>query len=312
MGISLSSGGAGASQALAAPPAIGLRPTWREHPLICYVRVLKPRETVLLTLIGVCTALVAGGGAPPLDRLLLTSLALLIGSGGANGLTNYLDRHVDARMKRTRRRMLPAGLIAPKRALAWALFLVVVALALAWLLHPYAFFAAFVGVVAAVIGRKTWATHFLGSVSSTGPVLVGWFAINPRVDATIVLLTLIIMVWVPVHVWNLMIAYREDYLRAGVNIFPLDKSVRLTSQISLGLSGVLVAASLALWALGGFGWVYFLVASAVGPLMVYGSYRILRENSGAASLKLFRLSAYPFLGLTFLGLVADTWVRALV
>ena len=288
------------------------RPTWREHPLVCYLRVLKPRETVVLTVIGVCSALVAGGGAPPLGRLLLVFLAILIGSGGANGLTNYLDRRVDALMKRTRRRVLPAGLISPpEKALAWALLLVVVALALALFLHPYAFGAALVGVAAAVIGRKTWVTHFLGSISSAGPILVGWFAISPRVDATILLMTLIILVWVPVHVWNLMMAYREDYLRAGVNLFPLDRSIRLTSWVSLGLSGVLYGASLALWALGGFGWVYFLVANTVGPLMVYGSYRVLQEGRGAFSLKLFRISVYPFLGLTFLGLVLDVWAGML-
>jgi protoheme IX farnesyltransferase len=288
------------------------RPTWKEHPLVCYIRVLKPRETALLTLIGGCTILVASQGTPPWGRFLLALATILIGSGGANGLTNYLDRHIDIQMKRPRRRVLPAGLITPHQALAWSLLLVIAALALALALHPYAFVAGLVGVAAAVIGRKTWVTHFLGSVSSTGPILVGWFAMTPRVDATVMLLTLIILVWVPVHVWNLMIAYREDYLRAGVNIFPLDKSVRLTSQISLGLSSVMYAATLALWALGGFGWVYFLVANAVGPLMVYGCYRSLRENNAAASFKLLRISAYPFLGLTFLGLVADVWMRQLI
>ena len=137
MGGSLSRGTVNSSQGV--PRISTPRPTWKEHPAICYLRVLKPRETALLTFIGICTALVAGGGNPPLELFLLTTFTIMIGSGGANGLTNYLDRHVDGRMKRTQRRMLPAGLIKPRRALLWALFLVAVALCVALFLHPYAF-----------------------------------------------------------------------------------------------------------------------------------------------------------------------------
>ena len=76
--------------------------------IIDYITVLKPRETVLLTFIGVCSAIIAGQGSAPLDVLLLALAAIAMGSAGANGLTNYLDRDVDARMRRTHLRALPA------------------------------------------------------------------------------------------------------------------------------------------------------------------------------------------------------------
>ena len=108
--------------------------------------MLKPRETVLLSIIGLCTAVAAGGGSPPLDRFALAAIAIVVGSGGTNGLTNFLDRKVDARMLRTQRRMLPSGLIQPpEKALAWAAFLVVVALIIALYLHPYAFISGVTG-----------------------------------------------------------------------------------------------------------------------------------------------------------------------
>ena len=56
---------------------------------IVYLRVLKPRETVLLSIIGLCTAVAAGGGSPPLDRFALAAIAIVVGSGGTNGLTNF-------------------------------------------------------------------------------------------------------------------------------------------------------------------------------------------------------------------------------
>ena len=57
-----------------------------------YIRVTKPRESSLLVFIGFCAMVVAGDGLPSTGRLLLTLAAITLGSGGVNGLTNYLDR----------------------------------------------------------------------------------------------------------------------------------------------------------------------------------------------------------------------------
>ena len=275
-----------------------------------YIRLLKPRETTLLTLIGLCTTIVAGDGSPPVGRLLLATATVLLGSGGTNGLTNYLDRHVDARMRRTQRRVLPSGLIYPaEKGLAWAGSLVVVALALALYLHPYAFIAGVGGVAAALTARKTWATHFLGTFSSCGPVLVGWFAVRPEINGTLILLVLIIALWLPIHVWNLMIAYRNDYGRAGVNIFPITRGIDFTARISVGLSVLLYAASLALYWVGNFGWTYLVAANMGGLLMLNATLQMFRTRDGAPAFKTFKLSAYPFLGLIFISLCVDVWMR---
>lgn len=283
---------------------------WRTA--VVYLRVLKPRETVLLSVIGLCTAVAAGNGAPPLDRFALAAIAIVIGSGGTNGLTNFLDRRVDARMRRTQRRVLPSGLIQPaEKALVWAASLVVVALLIALYLHPYAFISGVVGVAAGLIARKTWATHFLGTFSSCGPVLVGWFAINPDLTATPVLLCAIIALWLPIHVWNLMIASRDDYLQAGVNIFPITRGTDMTARVSVVLSLFLYAASVGLYFLGDYGWVYFVAANVGSLLMVRATLSMLRTVDAGAAYRAFKLSAYPFLGLIFLGLCIDIWVGKL-
>ena len=301
---------AGTTTADAASP---LSPFRLGRTAIVYLRVLKPRETVLLSIIGLCTAVAAGGGSPPLDRFALAAIAIVVGSGGTNGLTNFLDRKVDARMLRTQRRMLPSGLIQPpEKALAWAAFLVVVALIIALYLHPYAFISGVTGVTAGLIARKTWATHFLGTFSSCGPVLVGWFAINPEITATPVLLCLIIALWLPIHVWNLMTASRDDYLQAGVNIFPITKGASLTARVSVVLSLFLYAASVALYFLGDYGLVYFVAANVGSILMVRATLKMLSTGDKSAAYRAFKLSAYPFLGLIFLGLCIDIWVSRIV
>ena len=289
-----------------------LSPASLRRTAAAYLRVLKPRETVLLSIIGLCTAVAAGNGAPPLDRFALASIAIVIGSGGTNGLTNFLDRRVDARMRRTQRRVLPSGLIQPaEKALVWAASLVVVALLISLYLHPYAFVAGVVGVSAGLIARKTWATHFLGTFSSCGPVLVGWFAINPEITATPVLLCAIIAIWLPIHVWNLMIASRDDYLQAGVNIFPITRGADMTARVSVVLSLFLYAASVGLFFLGSYGWVYFAAANVGSLLMVRATIKMLSTGDKSAAYRAFKLSAYPFLGLIFLGLCIDIWVARL-
>ncbi len=284
---------------------------WKWHTVVVnYIRVLKPRETLLLWFIGLCSALAAAGGKPPALDFLLVALAVLMGCGGANGLTNYLDRHVDARMVRTRRRAIPSGLISPaERGLAWSALLVAVALGIAFYLHPYAFAAGAVGVLAAVIARKTWATHFLGAISSTGPVLVAWFSVRPQLDITIALLALVVLLWVPVHVWNLMLTWRDDYVQAGVNIFPLTRGARLTSAISLGFCLAMVATVVLLWRFGDPGWLYLVMAATPGAAMVAVGAAALWKPSRSGTFRVFKLSAYPFLGMSFLGLVLDAWLR---
>ncbi|MBI2847675.1 MAG: UbiA family prenyltransferase, partial [Chloroflexi bacterium] len=115
-----------------------------------YIEVLKPRETGLLTFIGISAAIIAGSGQPPAVRLLLASITILLMSAGVNGLTNYLDRHVDARMERTRNRVLPSGRIRPsEKVLPLLLSLTGAGLVMAWSLNPLGFLHGFIGAVAA-------------------------------------------------------------------------------------------------------------------------------------------------------------------
>ena len=285
---------------------------WTESPVVCYLRLLKPRETSLLTLIGLCTAIIAKTEPISWAQFGVIFAALLCGSAGANGLTNYLDRHVDALMHRTQGRMLPRGLVKPRVAFVWCLLLVTTGLTLALFLHPYCFLAGLIALASAVIARKTWATHFLGSVASNGPIFVAWFAVDPSLSAPLILISLIIAIWVPLHVWNLMIAFRNDYQRANVNIFPIHHTVSHTRWISLILAGCLWIIGNLLWFLTPFGLLYGVVANALSILMFVACMKMITDSNSAASYRIFKLSTYPFLGITFLALTADHVLRGFI
>ncbi|MFN3974799.1 MAG: UbiA family prenyltransferase [Dehalococcoidia bacterium] len=275
---------------------------------LAYLQVLKPRETLLLALMGWMTALVAADLHPPMVRYLLASLAVLLGSAGANGLTNCLDRQVDAQMRRTRGRALPSGRLRPVEAWVWSSLLVAVALVVAGALHPWALAAGGVAILCSVVARKTWATHFLGAVSSCGPVWVAWLAMRPQVSPLLGLLSLLVALWVPVHVWTLMLAYREDYIRAGVNIFPLSRGRAFAPRLCFALSLVLVGVVGILAWVGRFGAVFGAGAGVASALLAWSCWRTARSPLPSMAIRSFHFTAYPFLGVVFLSMPLDRWL----
>ncbi len=112
----------------------------------------------------------------------------LVGSGGTNGLTNYIDRDVDARMQRVKHRPLPSRKIyPPQKMLPWAISLVIGGLIIAWFLDPLCFaFGAF-GVAVAITWRKKITCAFpQGAIAGCSPVIIGYAAISQRLDLTLI------------------------------------------------------------------------------------------------------------------------------
>ncbi len=263
----------------------------------------------MLTFIGVCAAIIAGGGHLSL-KLLLIALTILIASAGANGLTNYLDRDVDARMQRTKHRALPSKRIyPPEKVLPLTIGLVIVGLVLAWQLHPFVFLAGLGGsIVAATWRKKVTCVYPQGVIASCAPVLMGWFAIEPAFSWEILFLCLLIAIWLPLHVWSIMIANREDYLGAGISYFPMSWQVKDAVKVLLAFSLVLYAASIGLYFVGGFAWLYLILVNLLGITMVYAGSRLAVSSDSQDAWRLYKLSAFPYLGLIFLTMCLDIWL----
>ena len=276
---------------------------------INYIEVLKPLPSILLAFIGLCAAIIAGEGQLS-PRLLLVLVAVLIATAGANGLTNYLDRDIDARMQRTRCRALPSKNIYPsKKVLPLITGLIVIGLVLAWQLHPFAFLADLVGTLVAATWRKKITCVFpQGVIASCAPILMGWLAVKPAVSWELLLLCVLIAVWLPLHVWSVNIAHREDYLQAGLSYFPINLEVKDSVKVLLAFSLVLYAASIALYFAGGFAWLYLVLANILGIVMVYAVSRLVISGATKDAWRLYRLSAFPYLGLIFLVMCLDIWL----
>jgi protoheme IX farnesyltransferase len=274
-----------------------------------YVEVLKPRASILLTFIGVCTAVIAGDGQTSL-KLLLITVTILLASAGANGLTNYLDCNIDALMQRTKNRALPSKRIdPPEKILPLNITLVVIGLALAWYLHPWCFAADAIGTLASIVWRKRATCVFpQGMIASCAPVLMGWFAVRPVINWELVLLCILISVWLPLHVWSVMVANREDYINAGLNFFPVNREVNQATKVFLLFTVLLCAAAIALYFVADFTLLYVIVVGLMSIMIVYANIRLIVSNTSKNAWRLYKLSSFPYLGLIFLAKCLNVWL----
>jgi heme o synthase len=167
-----------------------------------------------------------------------------------------------------------------------------------------------VGTAAAVIYRKRVTCVFpQGMIASCAPVLMGWLAVRQDFNWEIMYLCLLIAAWLPSHIWSIMIAHREDYRRAGITYFPISSSVTSISTVLFGFCLVLYAASVGLYFAGNFGWVYLAIANITGLLTLFASLKLRFSRQSQDAWKLYKFSAFPYLGLLFLAMGVDLWVR---
>ncbi len=186
-----------------------------------YLELAKPRLTALV----IATAAVGFYAGSPDDVDGLAGLLMILGMigvvGGGNALNQYWERDVDALMRRTRRRPLPAGRLTPTAALLFGSLISALGLALlSFAVTPAAGITALVAWVSYVfvytpLKQHTSACTLIGAVPGAIPPLVGWAAARGAVDPAAWSLFGIIFVWQIPHFFAISRTFREDYARGG-------------------------------------------------------------------------------------------------
>jgi heme o synthase len=290
----------------------GLLRTWK-FSFINYIDILKPRETALLAVIGICSAIIASAGQFSVYTLALATAALVLGSAGCNGLTNFLDRDVDARMDRTKNRVLPLHRIdPPQKALPLIGGLLLIALTISWFLNPICFILGLVGIAASSLWRKTITCTIFGIIAGVCPVLIGWFAVSRVLTPEIILICLLVALWIPVHVWSIMTAKRVEYLAAGLSYFPLKLKTKTIATILFILSVLLYAVSILLYVIPNaiqFHLIYLIAANVLGIAMIVAVGYFYFRTTSKIAWRVYKLSSFPYLGIIFLVMVLDLFIR---
>jgi protoheme IX farnesyltransferase len=236
------------------------------------VALTKPRIIELLLVTTVPTMLLAQRGLPSLKLVLVTLIGGTLAAGSANTINCYIDRDIDALMKRTSRRPLVVGgkgTIKPWEALAWGILLgagatLLLGLMANWLAASLADAAIlfYIFVYTLLLKRRSPANIVIGGAAGCFPVLVGWAAVTGTVSLAAVVLFAVIFLWTPPHFWALAMKFRKDYAAANVPMLPVVASPAAVARKILWYSYAMVAATLALVPFAG--WIYGVLAAALG------------------------------------------------
>ncbi|OQW45920.1 MAG: protoheme IX farnesyltransferase [Proteobacteria bacterium SG_bin6] len=248
---------------------------WRD-----FVALTKPRVMTLVVFTGLAGMLAAPVRIDPVLGF-TAILCIALGAGAAGALNQWYEADIDALMKRTRGRPLPAGRMTREAALQFgvglsAFSVLLMGFALNWL--AAAILAGsilfYVGVYTAWLKRRTPQNIVIGGAAGAFPPLIGWAAATGSVAPLPVLLFALIFLWTPPHFWALALFVETDYAAAGVPMLPVVAGERETRR-QIGLYTLPMAASAVLpWVLGLTGAIYGAVALAGTAWFAYLAARV--------------------------------------
>jgi len=277
-----------------------------------FLALCKPR-VVAMVLVTTAIGYYLGGTAAPIDyaRFLSTLVGTALAAGGTLALNQYMERERDALMQRTRDRPLPDGRIVPTDALLFGTVITVAGLAyLAFAVDPLpalvtALTTATYLFAYTPLKARTSLCRVVGAIPGALPPLTGWAAARGSLGIEAGVLFAIMFLWQIPHSLAIASLYRDDYARAGIRLLPvIEPDGSSTGRHVLSNSFALLMVALMPTMIGLAGSTYFVVALALGLLLVLASARLARSASPADARRLL-LATLVYLPLLLVAMAAD-------
>jgi heme o synthase len=288
---------------------IGLR-----RKALAYLALTKPRVMELLLVTTIPVMILAAHGLPSPWLIVATVLGGAMSAGSAAAFNMYIDRDIDAVMKRTKNRPLVTGEVSPREGLlfAWALGIV----STLWLALTTNLLAAGLSVAAILfyvfiytlwLKRRTAQNIIWGGIAGCFPALIGWAAVTGSLSWPPFILFAVVFLWTPPHYWPLSMKYRDDYKAVGV---PMLGVVRGRAQVGLQVilyAWATVACSLLLIPVADMGWVYSIAAAGAGAWFIYETHRLYHlaiRHEDVSPMRVFH-GSISYLSILFLAVAID-------
>ena len=288
---------------------------WRD-----LVALTKPRVMSLVVFTGLCGLLAAPVQLPPVLGF-TAILCIALGAGAAGALNQWYEADLDAKMRRTANRPLPARRMDRQTALHFGVGLGTFSVLLMGLATNYlaAFLLAvsilfYVLIYTVWLKRRTAQNIVIGGAAGAFPPLIGWVAATGSVELLPALLFAIIFLWTPPHFWALSLFVRSDYANANVPMLPVVAGIQNTRLQILLYSVTVVVSGMAPYALGLTGIVYGIASAILNAIFLVLAIAVFvnkaEEPSGMKPER--RLFAFSILYLfaLFTALVVDRWMIA--
>ena len=275
------------------------------------VTLSKPRIVGLLVFTAVCGVYKAADGSPGAAELAVVIVAGALSAAGSNAINQGLDADIDAIMRRTRGRPVPARQMRPSFAVGAGSALVMAAVLFMWVVANgvaaalmLAAAVVYVFVYTVALKRRSWNNIVIGGAAGAFPPLIGAAAVTGSIDAVGVYMFAFIFFWTPPHFWTLSILLKDDYAAARVPMLSTVASQRATA-LQITLYVLLLIAMAWLPVASGYGGVTFGgVATLLGLQWLRKSLVLFNEPSYRQTLSAYKYSLLYLSGV-FLALAVE-------
>ncbi len=269
----------------------------------------------LVIFTGLCGLLAAPGSIHPVIGF-TAIFCIAIGAGGAAALNQWWEADLDAGMKRTASRPLPAGRLQPDDARNFGILISaasvgIMGLAVGWLAAAIlAVSIVYYAVVYTIwLKPRTPQNIVIGGGAGAFPPMIGWVAVTGDITAMPILLFAIIFMWTPPHFWALALFVQSDYAKVGIPMMPVVKGEASTRKQIFVYSVILVPLAAAPWFIGETTALYGVIALALSlfflALAVPVSFRRSAEEDAMKPEKRLFAFSIIYLFALFAALVAD-------
>ncbi|MEJ0094344.1 MAG: heme o synthase [Methylocella sp.] len=272
-----------------------------------YFALLKPRVMSLVIFTALAGVLIAPSHVNPVIGF-ASLLAIAVGAGASGALNMWYDADIDAVMRRTRKRPIPAGKLTRENALSFGITLsglsvLTLGFVSNWFAAALLAFTIFFYVVIYTmwLKRSTPQNIVIGGAAGAFPPIVGYLAATGHVSIASLSLFAIIFVWTPPHFWALALVKADDFARAGIPMLPNVEGPDRTRRDILLYTAVLAPLGLSPWLLGFASPIYGVLAFGLGALMLFFAARVYLVRTGEQANKwAMRLFGFSILYLSLL------------
>jgi protoheme IX farnesyltransferase len=254
-----------------------------------YFQLMKPRVMSLVVFTALTGLLAA---RTPIHPLLgaVAVFCIAVGAGASGALNMWYDADIDAKMRRTRGRPVPAGLVKGEEAATLGVVLsllsvMLMGMAINWLAAGLLAFTIVFYAVVYTMWLKRWTAQniVIGGLAGALPPAIGWAAATGHAPLNAWLMVLIIFLWTPPHFWALSLYISTDYAKAGVPMLPVVKGAKETRKQILLYTLLLIPVCVAPVFTGLGGLLYLAVAGLGGLVFLTLAWRVFRSTAGDAA-----------------------------
>jgi protoheme IX farnesyltransferase len=285
---------------------------WRQFNVLTKPRVIQ--LIVFCALIGMVLAVPGWPSWADVKLAAIACLGIWLVAGAAAAFNCIVEKHIDARMKRTSWRPTAKGELSDRETLLFSAVLCTIGSVILYVavnpLTMWLTFATFVGyaiIYTVVLKPLTPQNIVIGGASGAMPPVLGWAAMTGDVGPEALILFLIIFLWTPPHFWALALYRVEDYRKSGLPMLPVTHGNEFTRLQILLYTLVLLAACLMPFIYRMSGWFYLFSALILNLMFCYYGWALWREYSDALARKTFRFSLIH-LSLLFAALLIDHYI----